>query len=529
MNGYFQLAPGANGKIVINIFPPTDGGEAIRREEILEYLSIKNIAYEVKDLGAALLSGEAASIPTATDFRFAEGEFVKISVSPDNMLATARIIAPFRGAQPMSVAEFGRELSSRGIINGIDAQGINAFLANRKYCTDFVVAKGTPPVQGKDAQIEYFFNTDLRVRPTMNEDGSVDFFNLNTINHCKKGDLLARLTPAVLGSMGMNIKGERIKPREVRQKLLRFGRNITQTEDKKEIYADVAGHVALVDGKVFVSNVFEVENVDNSVGNIEYDGSVRVNGNVRENFKIKAAGNVEVRGIVEGATIEAGGNIIIAMGMQGMHKGVLKAEGNIICKFIENSTVTAGGYVESESIIHTNVVAGTDVNCSGKRGLITGGKVCATNSISVRNLGSAMAADTVVEVGMDTGVKQKIIALQKEIAEINKQMNTIKPVLDGAKQKLALGIKMNAAQLQQIQKLAILSKANSEKLQDDIAALESLQAVADAETQGTVTVTGDVFPGTKICIGDVSMVVKNAMKYCRFVKDGGDVKMAAIY
>jgi uncharacterized protein (DUF342 family) len=59
--------------------------------------------------------------------------------------------------------------------------------------------------------------------------------------------------------------------------------------------------------------------------------------------------------------------------------------------------------------------------------------------------------------------------------------------------------------------------------------LEQYQTVLDSETQGQVIVTGDVYPGVKICIGDVSMVVKSPMKYCRFIKEAGDVKMAAIY
>ena len=104
---------------------------------------------------------------------------------------------------------------------------------------------------------------------------------------------------------------------------LRFGHNITLSEDRKTLTADVDGHVMLVEGKVFVSNVLEVENVDISTGNIEYEGSVKVNGNVCTNFSVKAKGNIEVSGVVEGACLEADGNIIIARGMNGMARGCL--------------------------------------------------------------------------------------------------------------------------------------------------------------------------------------------------------------
>lgn len=529
MNGYFMIVNNG-GKCGIKLFPPTNGGQPILREEILEYLSVKNMTYDVKELGAALVDlQEPVVIKTSTDFRFSDGEFAKVAVAPDNMSVILRLFPPFEGGAIMSKQEFMREYSSRGICFGFDEAAIDKFLSDRVYCTDFIGVRGLAPVQGSDASIEYFFNTDPRVRPTLNEDGTVDFFHLNTINHCKAGDMLARLIPAVQGQPGRNVKGEYIRPREVKMAMLKHGNNITMSEDKTVLTSNVDGHVNLVEGKVFVSNIFQVENVDNSVGDIDYDGNVNVNGNVRENFTIKAHGNIVVKGIVEGATLEADGDIIIARGMHGMHKGVLKAGGNIICKFLENATASAKGYVETELILHSEVVAGTDIKVTGSKGLIAGGRCCATTSIEVKNLGSEMGADTTVEVGMDSGVKMKISSLQKEIVEINKTLASVKPVLEGATAKLKSGIKLPMDQLLQIQKLAQLNKEKSERLQACMEELNQYQDMTESETKGQIIVTGNVFPGTKICISDASMLVKTAMKYCRFIKDEGEVKMVAIY
>ena len=108
----------------------------------------------------------------------------------------------------------------------------------------------------------------------------------------KKGEVLARLYPEDPGENGTTIYGEIVKPREVKRKHLEFGRNITLSPDRLQITSDVNGHVALVQDKVFVSDVLEVENVDTSTGDIEYEGSVLVNGNVLTNFSIKAQGHV---------------------------------------------------------------------------------------------------------------------------------------------------------------------------------------------------------------------------------------------
>ena len=45
-------------------------------------------------------------------------------------------------------------------------------------------------------------------------------------------------------------------------------------------------------------------------------------------------------------------------------------------------------------------------------------------------------------------------------------------------------------------------------------------------SEAMVRVKGEVYPGTRICIGDVSMVVSKTTHYCRFIRERGDVKMA---
>lgn len=70
--------------------------------------------------------------------------------------------------------------------------------------------------------------------------------------------------------------------------------------------SQVSGHVILENDKIFVSNVLELVNVDNSTGDIDYEGDVVVKGNVLAGFTVKATGDITVSGIVEGATVIAG-------------------------------------------------------------------------------------------------------------------------------------------------------------------------------------------------------------------------------
>ncbi|MCR5654325.1 MAG: FapA family protein [Lachnospiraceae bacterium] len=530
MNGYFQLI-NANGMTSVRLVPPTDGGMALNVNELTDYLSLKNV--KIDNLAGFYQAFSAASaetvIPVTGRQSYPQQEMLSVTISDDHMTATARFYPPSNDGELLKDAdEIIQDLKFRKVIVGIDEQAIKSFLANRRYCEDIVVARGIAPVHGTDASIEYFFNTNLSVRPTRNEDGSVDFFHLNTINHCKEGDLLARLTKEVEGKLGQSVTGDPIRPRQIKRLSLKYGNNIDINEEKTELRSKVNGHVSLVTEKVFVSDVYEVENVGTATGNVESEGSVVVNGNVLSGFAVHAKGNVEVRGVVEGAEIVSDGDIIVARGINGMGKGILKAGGRVIMKYAENATIIAGDYVESESILHSNVSAGTEVRVEGKKGFIAGGIVRATEKITCKTLGSEMGADTVVEVGMDPQQKKIYQELQKEIGEIQKNLANIEPILANATARLRRGEKFKPEQVKYIQSLSEANKQQSARMEEVKAQLRGLDEKMRGEGNACVIVTGDAYQGSKIAIGDVSMVLRKSMAYTRFIKDKGDIRATAI-
>ena len=123
--------------------------------------------------------------------------------------------------------------------------------------------------------------------------------------------MIARLIPAVPGQPGHDVFGNELKPREVQSLRLSYANNIYVSDDGTELYSEVTGHASLVQGKVFVSGVYEVPaDVDNSIGDINYPGNVSVKGNVKSGFVIHADGDIVVEGVVEGAELYAGGQII---------------------------------------------------------------------------------------------------------------------------------------------------------------------------------------------------------------------------
>lgn len=526
-NGYFQLVNDSGG-YGIAFKRPSGGGEDVRLDEVWKYLGDMKIKYDRNYIETEYSAGKGFC-------RLGSGkcpvcdETYAITVSKDAMIATVRFFPPSEGGLRLTQASFLSEVKRQKISYGLMAEGLKEhFGSDGVYCTDILVARGDKPVEGEDARIEYGFNTDRNMRPAHLEDGRVDYYNLTAINQCRKGDVLAQIIPERHGEVGYDVYGNMLKPKDVKKETLKFGKNIALSEDKLSITSEVDGHVVLLDGKVVVSTVYQVKDVDLSTGNINYDGSIEISGSVTANMEVKAGGNVVINGGVESARVIAGGNIIIAKGMNGMGKGYLRAGGNIVVKFLENTRVVTGGYLESEAIMHCVVTAGSDVRVDGRRGIILGGLVQAANSITAKTVGGSMSTATTLEVGVDPLIKSQYERAQKTSEESKKTLDAAQVVFDNFKEKQKKGYKYNESQLRYIRSVMSLIQEKSNEMEQLGGRIEELQAMMENRQQGEVIINEQAYPNTTIIIRNVSKILRNNYRYCKFIKEEGEVRMVPL-
>jgi len=531
-NGYFQLVNYPDGYgYGVKLFQPRDGGEGIRLGELLEYLDGHKIGYDRKRIEMMLLDEDSEDkiCRLGSDLCPEYPETYNLDVTADGMEVYVRFIAPSQGGRRMSTDEFIKDLNFKNITYGIRMDILQQhFQSDGIYCTDMLIAKGTEPRHGTDAKLEYLFNTEQHRKPPLREDGSVDYYSSTVINQCRKGDVLARIIPEDPGEPGSDVYGQPIKPRDVKRETLKFGRNIELSEDKLSIRSLVDGHVSLVDDKVFVADVFSVKNVDVTTGNLDYEGSIQVDGDVMANFEVKAGGNIIVNGLVEGAKIFAGGNIIIAKGMNGMGKGYLKAGGDVMVKFLENVRVVAGGFVEADAILHSRVSAGTEVRVEGRKGLIVGGYVQAGQKVTAKSIGASMGASTIVEVGVNPLIKTQYTRMQKLIAEQIKTIKNAEVILDNYKDKMQKGFQPNESQLKYIKSVAKLVEDKTAEMEQMNARMEKMRVMLDVQRMSEIVINDEIYPSTTIIIGDASKTLQTSYHYCKFVREQGEIKMSPL-
>lgn len=527
INSYFQLITKSDGTF-LKLYPPQQGGE------ILEYFEIKNYLASFKITESDLISiyNKYKSSHEIIEEKISDiiispiDEKIVIEISENRMSVVARFYSPSDKGKIIDKADIINELVRSGVKFGVLEKSIDDFLKNRQYCSSVLMACGQIPVNGQDAVITYNFNANKSAKPKTNEDGSVDFHQLDIITHVNQGDLLATLTPADLGKSGIDVCGNPLSPKKVINKILKASKNVRIAPDKKTMYSTVSGHVAIVDDNVQVSDTYEViGNVDASTGDIIYEGNVTVKGNVITGFSIKAKGDIEVNGAVEGAIICAGGQIILKRGIQGMNKGVLEAGGNIVTKFIENSVVRAGGYITTESIMHSTVSAKGDILVGGKRGFVTGGEVRSATMIKAKTVGSTMGTSTLLEVGIDPIIIEEYRKLEKDLVALKSENAQIKQIVSALRKKQDSNEELSKAKAEQLQKATRNFILSETKIKQASERYEVLKSEMESNVNGRVKIQDTAYQGVRIIISNVIYTVRSVQSRCQFIRDRADIKI----
>ena len=525
-NGYFRLELRKDGTYLV-AYPPLEGGQPCDPSEVLKYLDIYRVDYDKIAIYNFLKTFDSVKDLRITTIRTsAFDETMDIEICDNFWVVNARFYPEMEGGKKLTKDEILWLLNKRGIKAGIKEEVIEKFLSERLYCTTYVVAEAEPPIEGTDAKIEYFFNTDLTKKPKQNEDGSVDFHQLDNLSKVDKDQILAELTPAVYGKPWTDVLGRPIAPRKVNVLFLKQSKNARLSPDGLKLISNVNGHAVVAEKQVFVSDTYEIPgNIDVATGDVEYNGNVRIAGNVNTGYKVVADGDIIVDGVVEGAELFAGGQIVLKRGIQGMSRGIISAGGNIVAKFIESAEVRAGGFIQTESIMHSNVTAGAEIIVKGKKGFITGGSIRAGKFIDAKTAGSVMGTQTLIEVGENMKFAEEERDLMAERRAIKDNIEKSEKIVYYISKKIKDREQLPKEKIVQFQQLNASLKESKNRLQEIENRLDELDELLENSTKGYVQVDDVIYPGCKVTISNIATYIKTETKHCRLIRDGADIRV----
>lgn len=517
--------------VLMKVTPPLGKGRRATERVAIERLHMR----AVHDFDEQLVKDvvKAAGNEWVSVGRFipnpAADALLTVEVAQQEMEARVVLTPPQPGGCDLSRDVILAYLRNNRVVFGVIEEALQGLEDAPRYREPVLIAQGQRAENGEDARIQFLFETDRSKLNLEEKNGRVDYKELHLVQNVVEGQALARKIQAKPGIPGRTVTGKLLPAKNGKDIPLPLGKNVHASEDGLTVIADVNGEATYINSKVNVETVYTINgDVDLKSGNQFFLGTIVIMGNVEDGFSVKATGNIEVRGNVGKAEVSAEGDIIVHQGITGKGSGVITAGKNLWAKFIENAQVVVGANViVTQSIINSEITAEKRIVCSGgKHAAIIGGHYRACEEINAKTIGSLTGgAETILEVGSDPKSKArmdeldaKLKLLQRQLDELDKNIYTLN---ETKRQRKTLSDEKQAVLDELVHKHdEISSEAGSIKSEYD-----TLQTyLNNLKVRGKVSVSGRIYPGTKVIIRDIREEIKNEYKGLTFYLENMMIK-----
>jgi len=355
----------------------------------------------------------------------ADGTF-KLRVDDDRLKAYLRV-TPAAGGEPVQREAVKTALEQEDIRQNLSLERVATVVRNADD-QEHVIAEGIAPENGAAAFFEPLVAEMVDRRPRIDDSERADFRDLGGVVTVTAGQSLIRRHPPTEGVAGTDVHGLPIPPKPGEEK--RFKQHAKGVEvdesDPNILRASIDGQPIWKKETVMVSPTLDLDAVDLSTGNIDFNGTVRIRGEVAQGMRIRARDDIQVNGMVDGATLEAGGDVVIRGGVIGQRRrgrdtfnALIRCEGTVEARFLEHVEVRCGGDLMVKDLLaHCDVTAGERivVGAQGTRkGHILGGSYEAFEIIRAIQLGSPSGAETQLKVANLFRLKKTIRTIETRL------------------------------------------------------------------------------------------------------------------
>lgn len=465
--------------------------------------------------------GQGETADTAgTDMPENKDAQLVITVSEDGMTATAVAHAPQGDGAHLTEADVRSEIKAAGITFGL-VEGAAQALCAPNYGAEVVVAKGEPAVNGQDGSFTELFPREVEKQYTMRDDGTMDYKSGGFIRDLDAGTLVCEISLPTKGENGTSVKGQPVKGYDGRPVNPPIGANIKVTEDGLHAKTTVKGNLVFRDEKFSVETQVRVVNVDYKTGNLVFSGDIIVDGDILDGFEVHAGKTVTLKGRGGAVVIEAE-NIVIEKGINGTGKAVIQAKDTVQSGFIENCIVRAGKKVIATSITNSQVECEGDVDVSGGKGLICGGKVTAFGNVKAREIGNSFNTLTTIVLGVTPKLLKERKKLEESLVNVVAHLEELNKDASYIERLVSTGRPIPQERVQLLKRIQIqlpMSTRKKAQLETQLAQMEDKMRSVNQSTLQANT----IYPPTKVSIGTDGTNIMENRNRCRIYKKDGEL------
>ncbi|WP_339171702.1 FapA family protein [Solibacillus sp. FSL R5-0691] len=416
-------------------------------------------------------------------------------------------------------------LAEANIIHGI----LNVNLENIVTAKATLIAQGTPPVKGEDAQIIYLELPERK--PVIREDGKADYYDMNFIYEIEEGEWLGEKIHAQPGIPGMNVCGESIPAPWGSDLPLKYDHKSAfevEEDGKTVLRSKISGVVEEHEGMVSVNHHLPiVGDVGIETGNIEFNGSVSIKGTVQPGFSVVANGDISIEhpeGVSGAKLIKSlDGDIFIRGGIFGLGETRVEAGGDIFVKHVNDAHLVAGRNLNIGFYSLGSNLSAHSVLVDERKGKIIGGTVIAKSTIVTACSGNRLERPTELIINsinkaqsLETiQYKASLLkSMQEDIVELETQIERILPVIHTLTQRQLEALELSKQKLASNKETALNVNREIKQLMSDLR----------KDNKAEIHVTKEAYPGTYIQIGKKSTVL-TSITNGRFLIENGELNV----
>lgn len=453
----------------------------------------------------------------------AKGTYLR--VEKDTMSAWLYLMPP-EEQQYYSKADLMKFMEHRGIVKGFHSSNLSAIIKKQVYNREILVARGQESIEGKDGYFEYLFTPEEYAAPKIREDGSVDYTNMSGLQNVHKGDKVAIYHPAEQGTNGYTVYGAELKVKPAKELPPMRGKGILR--ENNEYFAQSDGKIEAKNGKIDIQQVHQIfGDVTLIIGKVEFFGDIIINGNVESGVTIRAGRNIEVHGTTGNASLFAGGDVILSRGIQG--GGKISARGSVFADFIENTTVEAGGVVQSNTILNAQVYSKDRVITTGKKGRIVGGYAHGLKGIQAMTVGSDVEVRTILHCGYEQEDYEKLLDIRHKEADTKEKLAAlVEGMTDALREKRMRGSSTSAATEAKLSEWNKQKDVYFQELDSIGLERERLEEVMEESKGAFIRVDGYVYRNVIIGINAEQMVIDKETRFMKYSAERGVIESSVV-
>jgi len=430
-----------------------------------------------------------------------EGQF-DIRLSADHTQVLVTISPPQGNGKDVSLDEILARLSRMNAGHNPRIEEIREGINHARISAlphEVVGAQGVMPKDGQDAKIRHTLPEEvLRQHPPKHPTlpGAIDWFVIDSLHLVQKGQELASIIPAQMGTLGKTctLPAKDVPYRPGKPANLAVGSNVLLSPDGLHAHATEGGYFYLNGERLTVAAFEECyEEVSGGShafkkGALFYDGV--------SDAHIKAEDFISIQGLAKNTTLRVNGDVLL----QDAENCVIITPGNV--------------YVEG-NLVRCDVKARKRVVCNDYSQII-GGAVRAYGGIVTGSVGSPEFEETTLEVSNDHYTPMRDIEIEQELLNcsynIQRIQNGLKPFKSSAAHK-----SLTEERRQMINKLHACERAQVEHIRLLREEKRHIVLLAKERISATIEVQ-HVYPGVWIRNGRLQLLIELPLQKVGFVE-----------